>query len=228
MFDDSCQDAAKTDTINLFILETDRVSSPPPRGCVLFLTSLLEYRLMRTLLKSVLRGSIVGIISAIIGSTAFAIVDITTGAIQNGVPDLDSFVALGAVTMFFALIGSIFSVIPGFLGGLIITLCLHWDHLKGKLSEKKGFLKGALIGLLVGVWLCAQVYRREYLLVHDPPISRMDVSMDFDLFLSRVRDGLTIAVLVGGWAGRYLAKQMARQGPDPKASEARWRDIPAN
>jgi uncharacterized membrane protein len=183
---------------------------------------------MRTLLKFTLRGSIVGVISAVIGSTLFAIVDTIIVVIQYGVPDSEPFVEVGVITMIFALIGSIFSVIPGFLGGLIITFWLYHDLLRGKLSQKKGLLKGILIGLLVGVGLCAVVYRREYILVNDPPISRADVSMNFGLFLRRVRYGLTIAALVGGWAGWYLAKHMIGQGSDLEASEARRRDIPAS
>src|SRR5204863_4724039 len=91
------------------------------------------------------------------------------------------------------LFGCILSCVPAFMGGGLLGWFIYWWSKRRKVSNREGFLMGALVGWMAGIMSYAALL----------------VLINFrgkpEVFLFHMVVVTIIALLIGGWVGKVLA-----------------------
>jgi hypothetical protein len=96
--------------------------------------------------------------------------------------------------------------IPAFLGIALLRGFLRYEHRKGWLTPKIGILSGIVVWGLGGIGFCFL-----YMVLNQIPLDqplKMLASLKAHNYLTMILLGITIASLVGGWAGYVLSKEI--------------------
>ncbi len=137
---------------------------------------------------AVIRGSLLGGAGACIGTLVFVLIVESYSVIRFGL-NIDEwrFVAVAF------LIGCILSGIPAMFGGGLLGWIIYWYSLRSKISNRGGFLIGALLGWMAGIISYAALL----------------VLISFrgkpEVFFFHAVVVTIIALLIGGWVGKALA-----------------------
>jgi hypothetical protein len=104
-------------------------------------------------------------------------------------------------------VGVMFSVIPGILGGILLVGSLYRDSLKGALKSKKSLYKGLFIGSFTSIFVILpfEIFFFGGL--------KYPMHMDNNGILYILFPLITIIITssVGGWAGMQLSKDISAQ-----------------
>jgi hypothetical protein len=141
--------------------------------------------------KLVLRGALMGALSAAIGSGIFALINTTRNLLLN----LNSVRPDSLLSLLFVyfILGCFISVGTAAIGGGWLALSLGNDAQKNEVKPKKAFLKGASLGILVGIGLCCIV------------LVLTNFRIPWSNFLIYSLQVVLFALLAGGWSGRKIA-----------------------
>jgi hypothetical protein len=136
----------------------------------------------------ILRGGLIGVVSACIGIVLFDLIEQTSISVDLGiVPDFRSF---GLIFLF----GTIFSFLPTIFGGCLLANWLYNDAIKGTLTIRIAVFKGALLGAIVGFGMSLFFW------------FLINGQGSLNIFLLHLFEVTVIALLAGGLSGRVLAK----------------------
>lgn len=102
-------------------------------------------------------------------------------------------------------LGMIF-FIPAFLGTVLLRDFLRYGHRKSWLTPKIGILSGIVVWGLGGISFCFLCMVLNQIPL-DQPLKTL-ASLKAHNYLTMILLGITIASLVGGWAGYVLSKEI--------------------
>jgi|GEM_PF-4929429 len=96
--------------------------------------------------------------------------------------------------------GFVFSLLPGMLGGVTLSVWLYYDWVNDKFNHKKMLWRGAILGGFSGliIVLCLHAFFRL----------PFEWNKDTAFFLPYYISGILFAVFGGAWTGKRLIKDV--------------------
>lgn len=158
------------------------------------------------------QGSIVGVKNAILGAVLFSIIDTISLELRNGIQNFIEFVLTLVMGFgFISVIGIIFSFLPSFLGGGILTIIAQRQFPSTRLKNYM-VVMGAILGLLTGIVICVVVY---FLAYYEASIAHGGLGLVqgkpvIDGYFYRAGSATILAMIAGGLTGKQIAHSLQK------------------
>ena len=158
-------------------------------------------------LKLMFRGGLLAARNAFIGILIFAILEImfTFGirfVIDFTVEDLEFILFPIPGLIYMIWIANLFTLPPAIIFGCLLAIELNRNYLNKNLSNKSAIIKGAILGLIVGIGISSII-----------AISRIWHHFSKDVLYLDAFTATIIATIAGGWTGKQISNLILNTKP---------------
>ena len=158
--------------------------------------------------KFYLHGSWLGILSSLVGSVAFYIIDMIILTIPESgfnITHLQYLVQhISNIKYVLWIIGLIFFLtsLPALFGGFLLAILQQADYRRGKLSTRRGMLAGGIFGIIAALCVSCAILGFLVFYAHRmPALSAAAIHVGCAIFT---------AMLAGMWTGRRLVLHLQK------------------